>query len=148
MAAHELSDAFADTFLRNVYRLWLIPEVQGRLSSGTISGDTKIWAGQVIFELDHAPEVRLNEEVNGTFHVRPEAVLPEGMVVDAKNAVDIAPNVVYFEPDDHDRPNGAHITVLFSDKGFFIAFDMPGALTIAGLAPDATSRVGEGRDEL
>jgi HEPN domain-containing protein len=120
----QLTDDFADNFLANVYRLWLVPEVQRRLASGTIAGDTKVWAGQVLFEMDRTPEIRLNDEVNGIFHVHPEAALPEGITLSAENALAIAAHVVSFQLTDDDRPDAAHITVLIGDGGFYIDFDM------------------------
>lgn len=119
-----LSDEFANNFLTNIYRIWLIPEVQRRLSAGRIAGDTRIWAGQIVFEMGSSPEIRLNDEVNGTFHVHPESAVSEGTLVNAENALAIARNVTHFTLDDHDRPDAAHITILLGENGFYIDFDM------------------------
>lgn len=134
MTEPQLTDEFADRFLANVYRLWLIPEVQRRLSGGLLDGDTKIWAGQIIFGMTGVLAVQLNDEVNGIFHVRPEAALPEGVLLSAENALDIAANVVHFELDDHDQPDAAHVTVLLGERGFYITFDMRyNSALVAGL---------------
>lgn len=70
------------------------------------------------------PEVPLNDEVSGTFHVLPEAGVPKDAHLTADNALSIAANVTHFTLDDYDRPDAAHITVLFGERGFYISFDM------------------------
>jgi HEPN domain-containing protein len=118
-----LSDEFADNLLKNVYKLWVIPEVQRRLRDGALSGETKVWAAQVLFEVGSPVEVRLNDEINGTFHVDEASPIPEGTTVDATNFHTVAATVRAFELAD-DRPNAGHITLLHHADGYYIDFDL------------------------
>jgi len=118
-----MTDEFAEGFLQNLNKLWLVPEVERRLKAGSLTSDSPVWGVQVIMENGIETEVRLNDEVNGIFSVGPSSGIPEGTQVAAANAQQIASNLTGFEMEIDDRPNAAHVTALFGENWYFFVFD-------------------------
>lgn len=118
-----LSNEFAEGFLRNLHKLWLVPEVERRLKAGSMTADSAVWGVQVIMESGIETQVRLNDEVNGIFSVGPSSGIPEGTQLTAANAQLIAENLAGFEMEMDDRPNAAHVTALFGENWYFFVFD-------------------------
>lgn len=117
----ELSKEFADNLYQQVLATWVNPEVRRRLEAGTIQGDTAVWAAQVLFDPSGPESVRLNDEVNGEFHVRSSEL--SNLEVTQENLHALAGEIVAFHLPLDDAPNAGHITLMFHKKGFFITFD-------------------------
>ena len=70
MSDQGLSKEFADNLFKQVVKIWLTPEVTRRREAGKLQGELAVWAVQVLFDPSGGESVRINDEVNGEFHVR------------------------------------------------------------------------------
>ncbi len=70
---------------------WISPEVARREAAGQLDLETACWGFQLIFRGPGEPEVRINEEIMGTFNARPFASqvgLEPGQVVNLDEAME------------------------------------------------------------
>jgi uncharacterized protein (UPF0332 family) len=120
-AAPEPSDEFWENLIANIFKIWVIPEVERRRATSA-TGDFQFRAAQVVMELGVPPEVRLNNEVRGT------VVLDDpdqfSNPVDIEDFHLLAPHMRGFHLEMDDRPNAAHITAVHHSGGWFVDFDL------------------------
>src|SRR5687767_9097853 len=109
----------SDRILENAFKLWFGPEAERRINAGTLAPNARIWAAQVLMEVGSAPIVRLNDELDGLFHVRPAegSTLPEVGSEMAFASIDEIEGITLTD----EVPNAGHLTVVFTRKGYFLA---------------------------
>lgn len=118
----QMGNEFADNLLKHFITIWLQPEVRRRLQAGQLDGDTKVWAAQAVLDPVGGGLVRINEEVNGEFTVRPG--VEEHLVLTHENFHLLADHIIGFNLPADDSPNAGHITVMWHRNGFYIHFDL------------------------
>lgn len=123
MPEMHLSDDFADNLFDQTFTVWVNPELEKRRHQGLIAETFVVWAAQVIFQPDGPEIVRLNDEVDGVFRVRPGAI-PEGTLLSPANFHEFIPSLEAFHLSLSDSPNAGHITLIRHQQGFYIAFDL------------------------
>lgn len=120
MADHD----FWDELIKNILRIWIVPELNRRQKAGELPDDFQFYAGQVVMEPGAPLEVRLNEEVRGLFFVKEDAKVGPGVEVAVADFATIASEVVNLELEDDDRPNAGHLTMIRNGPGWFVTFDL------------------------
>jgi HEPN domain-containing protein len=124
---------FADNISRQVFDLWINPEIERRKKTGNLP--QPICAAQVIFTIDGGPPtVRLNSEVRAAIKIKDDGKYPIGhklvvtdtIVIDSIDLTDV-------------DANAGHITVVFGSENIFVAWD---ARYNAGIATELVEKAG------
>jgi len=110
-------------FIKQVFDLWVNPELERRRASGAIVGRFELRAVQIVMNVGEPPRVRLNDEVRAIMFAKvPDAVrahLRVGEPVYWDQVVDLT-EVVLTDAD----PNAAHVTLVFRPGGaIHMSFD-------------------------
>jgi hypothetical protein len=121
MSDQGLSKEFADNLLQQVVKLWLTPEVTRRREAGKLQGELTVRAVQVLFDPSGVESVRLNDEVNGEFYVRPGT---EGVLITHENLHLFVGQITAFLLPLEDAPNSGHITLITHRGGYCIWFEL------------------------
>jgi uncharacterized protein (UPF0332 family) len=116
-----MADDLYDNVLQNAVKLWFAPEIERRISAGELQKGVRIWAAQVLMEVDQPLRVNINSEVRGVFSIRTaegQKGLTPGQLLDPTELQGI--NEVTLTADE---PNCGHLTVMFQRAGYFLSFD-------------------------
>jgi HEPN domain-containing protein len=96
----------------------LEPEIARRLATGEFEQGETIWMAQVLFWHDRAPQVRLNQEVQGKLEVEAVRAMEKGQEVTTEDMGRVS---AFLLPEaDGDA---AHVTMLVTASGPFLIFD-------------------------
>jgi hypothetical protein len=99
-------------------RTYIEPEVERRFKAGDMPDGTVLYQAQVVFTIDEAPQIRLNEEVRGGGIAKAARALEAGQDVTTD---DIAAWERFQLPED--EADAAHVTLLRVRDGWSITFD-------------------------
>jgi len=109
----------ANHLLEESFKLWFRPEIERRKSTGAIKDGFKLWACQVIMDLEFdKPIVRLNEEVNGILAGKAARPITAGEVVNLNDF-----NSLEGMSLTNEFPNSGHLTTLLHKSSWYIFFD-------------------------
>ncbi len=122
MSDQGLSKEFADNLFKQVVKIWLTPEVTRRREAGKLQGELAVWAVQVLFDPSGGESVRINDEVNGEFHVRAGA--EEDALITHENLHHFTDQIAAFLLPLEDAPNSGHITLMTHRGGYCIWFEL------------------------
>lgn len=110
---------FAEGLIRQVFELWLTPEIERRRSAGAMPDDFDLRGAQVIFEADaSAPQVRLNKEVAVVATFNSTGPIERGDIVSEADVGEL----VELNLTDVDAA-AAHITLVRLRGTWVVAFD-------------------------
>jgi hypothetical protein len=114
----QLSKEFNDNFFKQIFKVYIDPEIERRRQAGSLSDDFTLYAVQVIMNHDGPIEVRLNDEVNayivGTF-TKPVSDADAVSIGDMDTITDV-------ELTDSD-PNAGHVTLVVHKGSWVGRFD-------------------------
>ena len=72
----------ADRMLQQAFELWFQPEIDRRVSAGTLPSEFSVWAAQVIMEPDgDSPVVRFSDQIRGVLTGRTTRPVAAGEIV-------------------------------------------------------------------
>ena len=109
------------TFLRQVFELWLNPEIERRKSAGAQCVPFALHRAQVIMNVGAPNVVRLNDEVRAGFFAKPRgdlSTLKVGEPIDW----DAIETIEEVRLTDHDA-DAAHVTLLLVGGRWLLTFD-------------------------
>ena len=110
---------FAENLIRQVFDLWLTPEIERRRDAGLLPHDFDLRGAQVIFEADAAaPGVRLNSEVAVVATFKSTGPVEEGQAVSEAEVGDLL-DLSLTTGDS----NAAHVTIVRLRDTWVVAFD-------------------------
>ena len=107
-----------EVLIKEVFNLWINPEIERRRKSGQIRRMLRLKAAQVVMTVDGAPEVRLNEEVKIVIRMRATKAVKAGEVF----VIDDTMEIEDMELTDAD-PNAGHVTLFGHGGAWRIKFD-------------------------
>ncbi|HEY5815759.1 MAG TPA: hypothetical protein VIS95_05405 [Solirubrobacterales bacterium] len=102
-------------WMRSVH---LEPEIARRLATGDLEEGSRIWFAQVLFWQDRPPQVRLNEEVQGTLQAEARGPIEKGQEITTEDMGSVS-GFLLPEADG----DAAHITMLVTATGPCLVFD-------------------------
>jgi hypothetical protein len=113
-----LPEEGSQRLLKQVFDIWLTPEIERRRSTGKLSDYFQVRKAQVVFEMDAPVTVRLNEEVRAIWTVRATRAIAKGESVSVGDFSEI----VSVDLTDND-PNAGHITILLHQGTWWITWN-------------------------
>jgi hypothetical protein len=105
-------------FLDQVFELWINPELERRRADGTLADDFALQKAQIIFNIDQAPKVRINEEVKALAHLVVNRRIEKGEEIRHKDIEAISK----VELTDED-PDAGHVTLIDFAGAWHLTFD-------------------------
>ncbi len=71
---------FTRTVIGNAFKLWFGPELDRRVAAGELPRGVKIWAAQIIIDLEQPHIINFNEQIQGVLaaHKTPDASIDVG----------------------------------------------------------------------
>ena len=109
----------ARNLLNQADQLWFSPEIERRRVAGTLPADFKLFAAQVIMDLDtEQPIVRFNDEVHGIMRAEAARSIQAGEEVKMSDLSQIYEFIITEE-----HPNAGHLTAILHGNRWRIFFD-------------------------
>ena len=114
-----MDEKVARNALEGAFRLWFTPELERRTALGLIPAGFKLWAVQVVLDLDaEAPKVRFNQEVRGAFVASTRRPTKLGEAILLRDITDI--RSMHLTDED---PNAGHLTAVIHNGHWNLFFD-------------------------
>jgi len=109
---------FTGVVLRNAFDLWFEPEIKRRQEAGFLPKPFRLWAAQVILDLEGPAEINFNEHINGIFAAHAEGPVEKGQEIALAalgklEGLQLTP----------DHPNAGHLTAIYHRKQWYLFFD-------------------------
>ncbi|AKU95762.1 hypothetical protein AKJ09_02426 [Labilithrix luteola] len=120
-ASEESAPEWGQTFLQQVFDLWVTPEIERRKNAGTLPGDFDLRGAQVIMNVGEPNIVRLNDEVRAVMITK-----LKGGSVGLQNGDPVYWDQIEGIDEIHltdQDPNAGHVTILRVGSGWAINFD-------------------------
>ena len=120
MNVEEVSQPDGSRFLRELFDIFINPEIERRKTSGTLPANFRLESAQVIMNVGQHRVIRLNDEVRALMKtkVRPDAKPQMGAPV----YWDEIEGIEDFQLTEED-PNAGHATILRASDGWLLFFD-------------------------
>lgn len=118
MEADRSETEFREAVLRNAFNLWFEPEIARRQEAGTLPTPFKLWAAQVILDLEQPPVINFNEQVAGLLTAEIEGGGEVGQTI----SFDKLEGLMGLELTDA-HPNAGHLTAVVHHKKWYLFFD-------------------------
>lgn len=100
-------------------KTWINPELEKRKLNGTLGTSFQLSMAQIIINVDTPFEVRINEQVQMIAKVRAKRAIEKGEFVIGGADFDEVHDLALTEAD----PNAAHISMIFFNGQWLVAFD-------------------------
>lgn len=114
-----MDEKTARAALEQAFRLWFEPELKRRKTVGAIPPAFKLWAVQVVLDLDaDDPEVRFNEEIRGAFIGSTRGPAKVGKAVLLRDITSI--RSMHLTEED---PDAGHLTAIVHNGHWSLFFD-------------------------
>ena len=115
----ELPEEAGPIIFKQLLELLAQPEIEKRLTAGTMTPGQEVWAIQVIMNVrGPGPLIPLNDEIKGVAQVKVNRAINKGEQVRGNDIVEL--KGLDLLPEDHDA---AHITALLHASGWQVIFD-------------------------
>ena len=109
---------FTRTVLRNAFDLWFEPEIKRRQEAGTLPKPFRVWAAQVILDLQGPPRINFNEELQGHIEAESDGSLKVGQEFTLAELGDLKGIHIA-----ESHPDAGHVTAIQHKKKWYLFFD-------------------------
>lgn len=117
----ELDEAeFTKKVVGDAFKLWFAPELERRITVGELPTGVKIWAAQIIMDLEQPHIINFNDQIEGVLAARkePDVSIAAGQVVTMQEITAIDDLTLT-----NQHANAAHLTVIWHKGNGYLLFD-------------------------
>lgn len=114
------TSGMTEAVIQNAFKLWFFPEYERRVAAGTLPAGHKLFAAQVIIQMDRPPEIHFDTEIRGVLSAEVAKLdgIKKGDVVRSNDLGDIKSLSLTEEYAD-----SGHLTVIYHRSHWYLLFD-------------------------